>query len=80
MLLSSDSIAVKLLNTVDSINNLVQMYLKLFSQTKILTMVLFVYFFNAWISDLGCFSSSGGWCLFSTKSFVIFACHLSVCW
>lgn len=40
-LLSSDSVAVKLLNTLDSINILVLSYQKFFSQINILTMVSF---------------------------------------
>lgn len=54
ILLSSDGVAAKLLNTLDSINNLVQSYLNFFSQIKILRCsVISLYFFNVWISDSG---------------------------
>lgn len=79
ILLSSDSVAVKLLNTVDSINNLVQSYLKLFSQTKILTICyLFIFLmlgYQIWAASVaqvvgGCSAQSPLWFLLVTSQSV----------
>lgn len=61
ILLSSDDVAVKWLNTLDFKNSLVHSYLIFFLQTKILRCSVFFLLLILGYHILACFSVSSGW-------------------